>query len=429
MNVELIASGVLGGLILNVMPCVLPVLFFKASSWIDHADASPKDRRRDAIGYLLGTWVTFGAFAGLVEAARASGRALGWGMHMQSSPFVAALITLVFVFGLNALGVFSINISFGGGRSTEGWISSIMDGALITLIATPCSAPFLGGAATAALASDTLWYETLAMFWSIGFGLSVPVLLLGFVPAFNRLLPRPGAWMNTMKHLVGYTMFGAAVWLFETFQVQVSPSAANGLLWFLLALSFGLWAWEKHGQRDGSVPMRWIFSLVMLGGVSLVGWQLVSFEPMPKMQSVAIGDRPSSVIDGKIVWTAYDPVLRAQAAKQGRPVFVDFTADWCASCKTFEKTHLSTASMAEAFDDSGVLAMKADLTASGDALWKLLAGLNRSGIPAYVIYLPDGTFDLLPEGPPLTLKARLRKAAERWPPAKFASRATPASEG
>lgn len=420
-----LGSGVLGGLILNIMPCVFPVLFFKLSRLVEHADEAPGELRRDAAAYLGGTLAAFSGFAALVIALKTAGETVGWGMHMQNPGFVAGLVVLLFVFGLNALGVFEMRVGFSGGGGYRGWKASFIDGLLITLVSTPCSAPFLGGAAAAALGESAAWYETLALFWGIGFGLALPVLLISSIPALSRVLPRPGAWMNSFKMLTGFTLVGAALWLFETFDKQVSASASQGFLYFLLALGIALWLLNHYEELGWEGAKRWAGRAMSLGVAVGAGLLFVSFEPPKQVddgaQSLAAvrAKIEPSVADDKIVWTPFSEQIKATVLAQARPIFVDYTADWCASCKTFEKTHIETATIRAALDETLVLAAKADLTRSDDALWDELKRLGRSGLPTYVIYYPDGSHDLLPEGPPLTLEARLRAAAEKFPPARF----------
>ena len=218
-----IGAGIVGGLILNIMPCVLPVLAFKVQGWVHQTDVTPTERRKDALAFLAGALFTFAILAGLVIALRASGQSVGWGMQMQNGPFVAFMVALLFIFGLNALGVFELSFAVQDTGPKEGLWASFSHGALITLVSTPCSAPILGAAVTAALAQDANWYQTLILFWSIGFGLSLPVLAVGFIPAAIRLIPRPGAWMNTFKVFVGFTLFGAAIWLSKPYK-KISAS-------------------------------------------------------------------------------------------------------------------------------------------------------------------------------------------------------------
>ena len=420
-----IGAGIIGGLILNIMPCVLPVLAFKVQGWVHQADTSQSDRRKDALAFLAGTWVTFGLFAALVTALRASGQHLGWGMHMTNSGFVAFLVALLFVFGLNAVGVFQLNFSMGGsGAHKDSLWTSFSHGVLITLVSTPCSAPILGAATAAALAQDATWYDTLVLFWSIGLGLSLPVLAVGFVPAASRLIPRPGNWMNTFKYLVGFTLFGAAVWLYATLQKQVTPESANDFLWFIWCLTMVLWLKEKTSGLDVSRGRHWAHQGGLLGLAVLAGVVFVNIDPREAPGAavapvVVVSAEAQGPVPDEVPWVPFSGKVREAAMQRGQPVFVDFTADWCASCKVFEKTHIEVASIRQKLHETGILAAKADLTVDNKELWGLLNEIGRTGIPVYVIYLPDGSYDLLPEGPPLSLDARLDAAAKRFPRSQF----------
>lgn len=422
-----LGEGALGGLILNVMPCVFPVLFFKIGSLIEHRELSVRTRRLDALAYLVGTLITFAGFAALVIALRAAGESLGWGMQMQNPMFVSGLIFLLFIFGLNSVGVWHLNVAFGSAAGKGGPLASMMDGVLITLVSTPCSAPFLGGAAAAALASDAMWWETLLLFWSVGFGLALPIVLIGLVPTLARLLPRPGAWMETFKILVGFTLFGAAIWLFATLQEQVTPQSANNLLWVLLVAAGALWIKERitHSQLVGL--RRLVAQTVVLGGAAgFAAWYLeLEAPPDPVLAPPVLAAAPVSgaplVVPDNVVWTPFTEEVKALALQRGQPVFVDFTATWCASCKVFEKTHINVHEVRKALAETGIMAAKADLTKPDSTLWTTLNKLGRSGLPTYVIYLPDGGYELFPEGPPLDLASKLRAASEKYPPAQFKS--------
>ena len=421
-----ILAGIVGGLILNVMPCVLPVLAFKIQGWVYQAESESIDRRTDALVFLAGCLVTFSVFAIVITVMRTSGQTIGWGMHMQNSGFVAFLVALLFAFGLNAVGVFELAFAVNdSGVPNEGLWASFSHGALITLVSTPCSAPVLGAATAAALAQDATWYDTTILFWSIGLGLSLPVLIVGFVPAASKLIPRPGNWMNTFQIFVGFTLFGSAVWLFGTLQRQVSVSSSNDFLWFLLCLSIGLWFIEQTRRSDAEGIMRPLRHLAVLGGLVVAGFSFLHLDPPEKTTAptaeVDLAAATDSVenASGHIQWIPFTEKLKAAAAKRGQPVFVDYTADWCASCKTFEKTHLEIDSVIKKFAETRILTAKADLTNHSDELWAALAKLGRNGLPAYVIYMPDGTFDLLPEGAPVSLPERLDAAAKKFPSSGF----------
>ncbi|MBM4290800.1 MAG: hypothetical protein FJ138_04655 [Deltaproteobacteria bacterium] len=450
-----LGAGVTGGLILNVMPCVLPGLFFKVQRVVQHAHegGGAARQRAEGLAFLAGSLTTFSAFALAVSLLRASGRSLGWGMQMQSPTFVALLTLVTLLFGLNAFGAFEVNLGLTQrGSSDRGALAaSFLDGVFITLISTPCSAPILGTAITAALASDGAWWETLALFWSIGAGLSLPVLVVSFVPALARLVPRPGEWMVRFKQLVGLSLVAATFWLYTQLENLLSREEAAAALGALYAVGAGAWL---HAGREGAAALnegaRAPFWRRRATGAALLALPLASYalwgDLVPREQSqnalyalcaVAAawlarglwarrggGARAAwdalalALAASAVAWAARAPVERlpwapfseaalAEARGAGRPVFVDFTADWCQSCKAFEALHLNTEGMAAALRAKGVVPMKADLTRSDDALWGTLKRLGRDGLPAYVLYRADGSYELLPEGPPLSLGARV----------------------
>lgn len=419
MDPVILGSAVLGGLILNVMPCVLPVLFFKINGLIEHRDLAPAQRRVEGVAYLAGTLVAATAFAGVVILLAGQGIKVNQGQQMSSPTFVGGLILAVYFFGLNSAGLFHINLSFGGsGAAGHGPMASFRDGLLITLVSTPCSAPILGTAMGAALAVTNSWWETMLIFWLLGLGLALPVVLICFIPFLNRLLPKPGAWMETFKILVGFTFIGTAIWLYATFSKLVSPEAANNFLWILFAITLCMWAFERMAHSES--PTRRLRQGGLVLATAAFGVWFWSTEPPPKLQ---VSDALPSIASGEVPktmqWTTFTTALRDKALARNQPVFVDFTADWCVNCKLFEKVHINVHAVRKAFAETGILAAKADLTKNEKPLWDVVNQLGRDGLPVYVIYTPDGKYELFDEGPPLNLAKRLRAVGERFPPSGF----------
>jgi thiol:disulfide interchange protein DsbD len=423
-----LALAFAGGLILNVMPCVLPILTLKAFHALEHSRHAPSHRRMHGWAYTLGTVSFFLALAGVVVALKAAGRHYQWGQQFQHPPFVAALTAFVFAFALNAIGVFEILVSAQGqGDQDEDKLwGSIVNGWFAAIMATPCSAPFQAGAVTFALAKDTSAAETFGIFGAMGLGLAAPYLVLAHSQKLARMLPRPGAWMETVKIVMGFSLFATAIWLYRTFQAQVTPQAANGFLVFLLALAFVLWAGHRFGGVDRSVARRWF---VRLAGVAVLFGTyriFVSYErPEVAIATVPIptsrGAIAPVVVDGRIAWAPYDAKALEREKSRGRPVFMDFTAEWCANCKANEKAFLETDLVRGALVRTGILPMKADLTNENDELSALVEKLGRSGIPIYVIWLPDGTYDLLPVAITAELVVNhLDAAAKRFPAENYA---------
>ena len=423
-----LALALAGGLVLNVMPCVLPVLALKAMSVVEHARHDARKRRMHGIAYTVGTMSLFIALAILVVVVKASGHRLGWGMQFQHPPFVAAMTAIVFAFALNAVGVFEITLSSSSeGGDDDKFIGSVVNGLFAALMSTPCSAPFLGTAVAFALSSDVPAWKTILVFALIGLGLALPYLAITLIPGFSRILPKPGRWMETVKLVMGFALFGTAIWLFRTLQVQVTPASANSFLFFLLALAVALWLGNRYGGVAAEPARRWLVRGVQVGGVALAGYLCLSFVK-PEAAIAAdpvgtsvVGNDPPVVVENHIAWAAFDGKRLDAEGKRGRPVFLDFTAEWCASCKANEHAFLETDTVRGAFSKANILPMRADMTNENDELDKMLEALGRSGIPAYVIVMPDGTRDLLP----VTITAEmvathLEDASHRFPSEKYA---------
>ncbi len=430
-----LGAALLGGLVLNVMPCVLPVLTLKAFHVVEHGKHSPAQRRKHGLAYTAGTVSLFLAIAAVVVALKASGRRLGWGMQFQHPPFVAALTTIVFVFALNALGVFEILISTEGKDEDEGsaW-GSLVNGWFAAIMSTPCSAPFVGSAVAFALLSTTTPVQVFLVFGMMGFGLAVPYLLLTLIPAIGNRLPRPGAWMEQVKQLMGFALIATTIWLFRTFQKQVTPEAANWFLFFLLSVAVAFWGNHSFGGLRHTHRRRWIVRLIAVAGVVLAYRSMVTFERPALAVALAANDGGGAkkgsmepvIKDGHIVWTMYDANRVKAEHARNRPVFLDFTAEWCASCKANEKAFIESDTVRNAFDRTKVLPVKVDMTNESDELNALLdkfyKGLDRNGIPAYVVYYPDGTFELLPNVITAEMvQTSLDKAAQKYPADKYAS--------
>jgi thiol:disulfide interchange protein DsbD len=411
-----------GGIILNIMPCVLPVLTMKVFHVVETAQESPAENRRLGSAYGLGVLVFFGIYTGLVVSLKLVGQSMGWGQQFQNPYFVAPVVLVLFVFGLNALGVFEFTVS-GRQTSAGGVKGAFFTGILASIMATPCSAPLLGPAATFALESSSISvFETSFVLMMIGVGFAFPFVLISFVPAVARLLPRPGAWMETFKQLMGFTLLGAAIWLFDTLQKQLSPDSLFWFVSFLLLVAVGLWAIQSFGGLQHStgrrLGVRFAVMVVLVGGAMFC----LPFERATKKEAIASSVTEPPVKDGEINWTPFTPNRVALANKRNRPVFVDYTADWCANCKTNEKVVLETDTVRKALMETNILPVKADWTNEDEVIEEWLEKLGRSGIPAYAIYYPDGTYDLLPETiTPSMVDERLRKAAAKHPEDKFLS--------
>lgn len=405
----------LGGLILNIMPCVLPVLTLKAFTVVEYAQEDPAHQRKHGLAYALGTVTALMALGAVVLAVRASGKLLGWGMQFQYPGFVAVLTAIVVAFGLNALGVFEINVGASQEERAGVW-GSVANGWFAAIMATPCSAPFLGPAAAFAVASDTPGWLTLLVFGVVGFGLAFPFVALTFVPSIGKRLPKPGRWMETFKKLMGFSLLGTGVWLYGVLARQLTPEAATRYLAFLVLMGLVLWAVEHFGGLSETTLRRWGVRLVALGALAGAGF-LLNFERRAEGAQVAAADGDVVVKDGKINWAPFDPKRIEADLAAGRPVFLDYTADWCASCKANDKLFVDTAPVRSALERSQIVPVKVDMTNEDDVKDAWLKKVGRNALPVYVVLLPGGGMDLLPVAiTSETLVDALDRASKKHPP-------------
>lgn len=399
--------ALLGGLILNAMPCVLPVLSLKVFGLVRSAGHGRSEVVRGALATAAGILVSFIALALAAIAAKAAGAAVGWGIQFQRPGFVAFLAVVVVLFCLNLWGLFEITLpqrlaQLGGSGPREGLAGHFASGLFATLMATPCSAPFLGTAVGFALGQEAP--AILAIFAAVGLGMALPYLLLAAAPGTARILPRPGAWMDTLRGIMGFLLAAAAVWLFYVLSSQISLERLAAIQLGLLTLSLFLWLRHRHmasgSPRNG---MRWIAEAGMIAAVALtIGTAAVS----------PTGSNPrltAEAAPGLIEWQPWDRTRAESLAAGGQLVFVDVTADWCFTCKVNERLVLETPEIAGAFAEHGVIPMKADWTNRDDEIGRFLAEHGRYGIPFYLLYRPGQEPRVFSE---LLTKEGLREAVQ-----------------
>ncbi len=376
----ILALAFLGGLILNAMPCVLPILSLKIFGLVQSASGGRREIARGMLATAAGMLVSFWALGLAAIAARSAGAAVGWGVQFQQPGFVAFLAAIVVLFSLNLWGVFEIPLParlarIGGAEGREGTAGHFVSGLFATLMATPCSAPFLGSALGFALGQSA--GTILATFTAVGLGMSLPYLAVAAFPAVARFLPRPGVWMETLKGTMGFLLAASAVWLFFVLSSQVSPQVLALVQLALLALALIAWL----GSRGRYGQLRPIAGLALIAAVAGTVWLAGS------------SSAPSAVHTGEaaqklIAWVPFDRAQAESLAQGGQTVFVDVTADWCFTCKVNERLVLETAEVAGAFKEQGIVAMKADWTNRNDEIGAFLAEHGRYGIPFYVLYRP-----------------------------------------
>jgi thiol:disulfide interchange protein DsbD len=366
-----------GGLILNLMPCVLPVLSFKALALADGGESHGRARAH-ALWYTAGVLVSFAA-AGLgVLALRSAGEALGWGFQLQQPAVVGALTLLMFAIGLSLSGV----VHFGAGMAgvgqhlagKSGPMGDFFTGVLAVLVASPCSAPFMGSALGYAFTAPTL--PALLVFLALGLGLALPFLLIGFVPALASRLPKPGAWMDTLKSWLAFPMYLTAIWLAWVFGKQRGTDALALLLVGVALLAIGLWWFERQRYAEGAVKkaVAWLFLALAIG-------TFVASLRLPNSNAA------TAAAEGTVPYSA---ATLAEFRAAGRPVFVDMTADWCITCKVNEKAVLHTDAFEQLLADTDAVYMVGDWTNQDEAISAFLDEYQSPGVPLYVVFPANG---------------------------------------
>lgn len=379
-----LAGALLGGLILNLMPCVFPVLAIKVMSFTRHAN-DRRGHRVSGLAYSAGVVLSFLALGTLMLGLRSAGEQLGWGFQLQSPAVVAALAVLFTVMGLNLAGVFHFG-QFLPSRvllleSKNPAANAFLSGVLAVAIASPCTAPFMGASLGLALGLPAL--QALLIFAAIGVGMALPYLAISLSPAVARWLPRPGAWMNTFRRALAFPMFATVVWLVWVLGQQSGIDGAGALLALLLALSLVLWAFSLKGR-----------SRLVIATVSIAIFGLLTGALGPNVVRASESGNKAAASGER--WQAWAPGRVEQVLATGAPVFVDFTAAWCVTCQ-YNKTTLADAGVLADIDAKKVTLLRADWTRRDPAITAALAQLGRNGVPVYVIYKAGSTPVVLSE--------------------------------
>jgi thiol:disulfide interchange protein DsbD len=369
-------GALLGGLLLNLMPCVFPVLAIKVLSFTRHAE-DQRRHRMAALAYAGGVILSCLALGGAMLALRAAGTQLGWGFQLQSPAVVAALAALFTLIGLNLAGLFEFgNIappSLGAVQARHPVVNDFLSGVLAVVIASPCTAPFMGASLGFAIGLPAA--EALLMFGVLGFGLALPYLAAGFVPAVARLLPKPGAWMDTLRCLLAFPMFATVAWLVWVLGQQSGIDGAGALLGLLVCLAAIVWALTLQGRT------RVVLTSVVVAATAAltvaIGGNVVRTAE-PATTTAAAGER----------WQPWSVERVAEINAAGRPVFVDFTAAWCVTCQYNKRSTLSDDAVLADFEAKNVAMLRADWTRRDPAITAALMALGRSGVPVYVLQAP-----------------------------------------
>lgn len=399
----------LGGLLLNIMPCVLPILSMRALNLVKQ---SQNDRRSIFIGSLLygtGVLASLLILAVIVIILKTTGQLAGWGFQFQNPLFVISLITIIFVFALSLFDVFIINAPgmnrMAAASNRKGWIGSFFNGIFAVLLATPCTAPFLGTALGFAFSQTPFFI--LSIFSAIGFGFALPFILIGIWPKLIQSLPKPGPWMDTFKEIMGFLLFGTVLYLFSSLRFQISSEAQFKFLIFLTLVAFISWFYgklSKPGSKFPSAALALVISLVLLG---ISAFYLIDTGQSPT------DDEAYAVREG---WEEFDPIALEQYRAEGAGIFLAFGAKWCSICKLNESRVLYTDRGDSFFEERSVIKMKGDYTNKDPVIDEWIRKFGNAGVPVYVYYPPDGSdyilfpeilsFSLLEENIPLVSKKK-----------------------
>lgn len=380
-----LGSALLGGLLLNLMPCVFPILSLKALSLARAGSGSEREARTEGLAYTGGVLATMGLLGGLLLALKAGGEAVGWAFHLQDPRMVALLALLMTAIGLNLAGVFEVTTRLAGSGqslvSRGGAQGAFWTGALAVLVATPCTAPFMAAALGATLALPPAL--SLVIYLALGLGMALPFLLLGFVRPLRALLPRPGAWMDTFRRVLAFPMFATALWLFWILGRQAGLDAMAASLAVALLMALALWLVGR--AQEAGRPMRFGWGIAALL-IALAGGLNV---PKLGVGKASVSNGAPLATAGSLAPEPFSEAKLSELVQAGKPTFVYFTADWCVTCKVNERVALERAEVAEAFRAAGVTVLVGDWTRRDDAITAVLHRYGRDGVPLY-LYFPKG---------------------------------------
>ena len=381
-----LAAAVLGGLVLNLMPCVFPVLAIKVLGFASHGRHSRASHRAQGLAYTAGVVLSFMALGGLMLALRAGGEQLGWGFQLQSPSVITGLAVLFTLLGLNLAGLFEVGNMLphrlAGLQLRHPMVDAFLSGVLAVAIASPCTAPFMG--ASLGYAITLPGGQALGIFAALGVGLAMPYLVAAWVPAVGRWLPRPGAWMDSLRHFMAFLMWATVVWLLWVLGHLSGVDGAASLLALLLGLALVVWSLGLKGRS------RWVFASISIATCALltgtIGQNVLKMEDAPGLQAVQRPPSGDAQPLGDATWQAWAPGRVDAELAAGKPVFVDFTAAWCITCQYNKKTTLAHPDVMRDLQSKNVTLLRADWTRRDPAITVALEALGRSGVPVYVLY-------------------------------------------
>ncbi|MBI5471762.1 MAG: thioredoxin family protein [Ignavibacteriae bacterium] len=395
-----ILFAIIGGLLLNIMPCVLPVIALKIFGLVKMAGNQPRQIRKLGWFFSLGILASFLSIALVVLLLKSAGESVGWGFQFQEPLFVIAMSTIVFAFGLSLFGVFEITVpSFAvsgvsrvaskADSETHGFAAPFAEGVFATILATPCTAPFLGSAMGFAFSQPA--YIILILFAAVAFGMALPYLILTTKPAWMKFLPKPGEWMVTAKQFMGFLMMATLLWLLHVLGSQLGMEAVVWTGAFLLFVGIACWMIGRFATLTATRARyfsTWAAALLLVvaGYMFFIGDILKARDVLTSTAQAGVASAESS---GKIAWEPFTVEALETHLGNKRTVFIDFTAEWCLTCKVNEKSVLADQSVIDAVKQRNIVAMKADWTTRNETITKLLAKFGRSGVPLYVVFPKD----------------------------------------
>ncbi len=392
-------GALLGGMILNLMPCVFPVLSLKALSFVAASGESARRQRNEGLAYTAGILVSFVLLASILIALRAAGEQVGWAFQFQQPWFLAFIVYLFFTLGLSLSGVFEIGtglMGVGNSLTTQkGYKGSFFTGVLATIVATPCTAPFMGPALGFALTQP--WLLAMFVFLALGLGMALPILVLSFLPALTRFLPRPGPWMNTFKQFMAFPLYASAAFFLWVLGNQVGVLGMSLVLGACILLALSAWLYQRR-HVVGPI-MRGANLAVGLGSLLLAGYltQTPFLQPMARADAELAGEASAD-------FEPFSSVRLAEYRAGGTPVFVNMTADWCITCLVNEQSSLGTERVRQSMEENNIVYMKGDWTNEDPEITAVLEEFRRPSVPLYVLYPGD------PSGEPVILPQILTPA-------------------
>lgn len=382
--------AIVGGFILNFMPCVLPVIAIKIISLMEQVNDDPGRVRMQGLTFAAGILTSFLVLGGIVLAARSAGQTVGWGFQMQYPPFVIAMATIIMVFSLSLFGLFYVTVAPGQDQidklaSKEGYTGTFFKGVLATVLSTPCTAPALGPAVGFAFSQPPI--TILGIFEAVGLGMSLPYLLLTINPKWLRFIPKPGVWMEKFKESMGFVLLATVVWLLGVVGAQVGASAAMSVGFFLTGVAFAVWVTARFTDLTSSSSRKavvWSISGVI--AAACLYFFVLSRPDLMGTQAADASVTKTAVTEAGITWLPFSIEDLDKNIAANKTILLDFTADWCLTCKVNERTVLDSAPVVEQLKALNVVTMKADWTRRDATISKLLAKFQRSGVPLYVVF-------------------------------------------